>query len=101
MRYLGLGDADRRAMLASIGVGSIDALYRDVPAAAILKAPVDLPNHQGEMEVERAIAALAARNLPAGDAPCFLGAGAYRHHIPAAVDHLIQRGEFLKQPFLV
>jgi len=95
MRYLGLGDADRRAMLASIGVGSIDALYRDVPASAILKTPVDLPNHQGEMEVECAIAALAARTLPAGDVPCFLGAGAYRHHIPAAVDHLIQRGEFL------
>jgi len=95
MRYLGLGDGDRRAMLASIGVGSIDALYRDVPASAILKEPVDLPNHRGEMEVERAIAALAASNLPAGDVPCFLGAGAYRHHIPAAVDHLIQRGEFL------
>jgi glycine dehydrogenase subunit 1 len=95
MRYLGLGDADRRAMLASIGVESIDALYRDVPAAAALKAPLDLPGHRGEMEVERAIAALAARNLPAVDAPCFLGAGAYRHHIPAAVDHLIQRGEFL------
>jgi glycine dehydrogenase subunit 1 len=95
MRYLGLGDADRRAMLASIGVESIDALYRDVPAVAALKAPLDLPNHRGEMEVERAIGALAARNLPAVDAPCFLGAGAYRHHIPAAVDHLIQRGEFL------
>ena len=95
MRYLGLGETERRAMLASIGVDSIDALYRDVPPSVVLKAPLDLPVHQGEIEVERAITALAARNLPAVDAPCFLGAGAYRHHVPAAVDHLIQRGEFL------
>src|SRR5258706_73956 len=58
-------------------------------------APVDLPDHLGEPEVERRIAALAAKNLGTGRAPSFLGAGAYRHHVPAAVDHLIQRGEFL------
>ena len=96
MRYLPLTDADRRAMLATIGVPSIDRLYRDVPDAARLDAAIDgLPMHAGEMEVERAISALAARNTPAGDAPCFLGAGAYHHHVPATVDHLIQRGEFL------
>jgi glycine dehydrogenase subunit 1 len=95
MRYLPLTASDRRAMLARIGARSIEDLYRDVPAKARLRSPVDLPRHQGELEVERAIGAMAARNLGASRAPCFLGAGAYRHHVPAAVDHLIQRGEFL------
>jgi glycine dehydrogenase subunit 1 len=96
MRYLPLTEADRRAMLAEIGVASVTDLYVDAPAAALLPGPVpNLPNHQGELEVERALAALAAKNMPAGYGPCFLGAGAYRHHVPATVDHLIQRGEFL------
>jgi glycine dehydrogenase subunit 1 len=95
MRYLPLTDDDRRAMLARIGVPSVESLYRDVPANALLKAPVDLPAHAGEMEVERAIAAMAAKNLGTASVPSFLGAGAYRHHVPATVDHLIQRGEFL------
>ena len=95
MRYLPLTKADRRAMLAVIGAGSIDDLYKDVPQAAQDTARFDLPNHKGELEVERELAALAARNLSPAAAPCFLGAGAYRHHIPAAVDHLIQRSEFL------
>jgi len=95
MRYLPLTPADRQAMLARIGVRSIDELYRDVPAKARRDQPVDLPPHQGELEVERAIGAMAAKNLGTAKAPSFLGAGAYRHHVPAAVDHLIQRGEFL------
>lgn len=96
MRYLPLTDADRREMLAVCGVGSIDDLYRDVPAAARLDGPVrDLPWHQGELEVERHMSRLAGRNVAAGSVPFFLGAGAYRHHVPATVDHLIQRGEFL------
>ncbi len=95
MRYLPLTEADREAMLATIGVASIDALYVDVPDAVRLDGLVDLPGHQGELEVEREIAALAAKNLTAATAPSFLGAGAYRHHVPAAVDHLIQRSEFL------
>src|SRR5579875_3570240 len=86
MRYLPLTDADRRAMLQAIGVPSIDSLYRDVPEKARLKAPVDLPSHMGEIEVERAFQAFASANI---------GASAYRHHIPATVDHLVQRGEFL------
>jgi glycine dehydrogenase subunit 1 len=76
-------------------VPSIDSLFRDVPEKVRLKKPVDLPDHQGELEVERAIGALAAMNLGTSRAPSFLGAGAYRHHVPASVDHLIQRGEFL------
>jgi glycine dehydrogenase subunit 1 len=95
MRYLPLTEGDRRDMLAAVGAASVDELFRDVPEAALLKAPLDLPAHAGEIEVERALGALAGRNLPAGAGPFFLGAGAYRHHIPAAVDHLIQRSEFL------
>jgi glycine dehydrogenase subunit 1 len=95
MRYLPLTERDRGDMLATIGVGSIDALFADVPPAARLEGLLDLPRAMGELEVERAISEMAARNLAAGSAPCFIGGGAYRHHIPAAVDHLIQRGEFL------
>lgn len=96
MRYLPLTADDRRAMLATIGAANIDALFRDVPQAARLTELLDLPMHAGELEVERELAALAAKNLPAGQAKAsFIGAGAYRHHVPAAVDHLIQRGEFL------
>jgi len=95
MRYLPLAEADRRAMLQAIGVASVESLYRDVPERARLKAPLALPAHLGELEVERAFEAFAAANLGTGAVPSFLGAGAYRHHIPAAVDHLIQRGEFL------
>ncbi|MEO5372940.1 MAG: aminomethyl-transferring glycine dehydrogenase subunit GcvPA [Alphaproteobacteria bacterium] len=95
MRYLPLTADDRAAMLDAIGAPSVEALFADIPAAARLTAPLDLPPHQGEMAVERHLTALAMKNLSAGCAPCFLGAGAYRHHLPAAVDHLIQRGEFL------
>jgi glycine dehydrogenase subunit 1 len=95
MRYLPLTDADRRTMLDAIGASSVDDLFRDVPVAARRDAPVDLPYHASEMEVERRLTALAQKNLSAGCAPFFIGAGAYRHHVPAAVDALIQRGEFL------
>ncbi len=96
MRYLPLSPQDRSAMLAAIGARSIDDLFVDVPAAARLPGPIaGLPPHASELAVERHMAALASRNTPAGSVPFFLGAGAYRHHIPASVDHLIQRGEFL------
>jgi glycine dehydrogenase subunit 1 len=95
MRYLPLSDDDRSAMLATIGAKSIDDLFCDVPQAARLDGPVDLPMHASEMAVERQLGALARKNLVAGEAPFFLGCGAYRHHVPASVDHLIQRGEFL------
>src|SRR5262249_2131781 len=95
MRYLPHTDEDRRAMLSAIGVASVDALYRDVPEAARLKTLIDLPRHMPEIAVERELAALAAQNRHAGAMASFLGAGGYRHHVPASVDHLIQRGEFL------
>jgi glycine dehydrogenase subunit 1 len=96
MRYLPLTDADRRAMLARIGAETTDALFCDVPPAAWGPDRVTgLPDHAPEPAVEKALTALAAHNTTAGSGPFFLGAGAYRHHVPAAVDYLIQRGEFL------
>ena len=95
MRYLPLTDADRSAMLANIGVGDIDALFVDVPEAARRDGTVDLPRHQGEMQVERQLSAMAAKNMTASSVPFFCGAGAYKHHVPATVDHIIQRSEFL------
>src|ERR1700760_1589883 len=96
MRYLPLTAEDRRDMLAKIGVPDVDALYRDVPKSAIVGLSVfDLPDTQGELEVDRALSKLAAKNVAAGAGPFFCGAGAYKHHVPSAVDHLIQRSEFL------
>jgi glycine dehydrogenase subunit 1 len=96
MRYLPLSDADRSEMLRVIGASSIDDLFRDVPEELRLKGPIaGLPPHASELAVERHMRALSNQNLAAGDAPFFLGCGAYRHHIPASVDHIIQRGEFL------
>jgi len=95
MRYLPLTPDDRAQMLGVIGADSIDALFADVPQAARLAGPVDLPAHAGELEVERELSGLAAMNRPAGAGPFFCGAGAYRHHVPATVDHIIQRSEFL------
>lgn len=95
MRYLPLTPEDRADMLARIGVSSVDALFADIPADKRQIALPDLPLRRGEMEVERALSRLAARNVPAGSVPFFVGAGAYRHHVPATVDHLIQRSEFL------
>jgi glycine dehydrogenase subunit 1 len=96
MRYLPLTETDRQAMLATIGAPSVDALFADVPEAARLTGPIEgLPSHASELAVERHLTALARKNTVAGEVPFFLGCGAYRHHVPASVDHLIQRGEFL------
>ncbi len=96
MRYLPLTKTDRATMLHAIGVQSVNELYEAVPKAAWRDGLIeDLPMHQGELEVERQLTALAAKNHPACNGPFFLGAGCYYHHIPATVDHLIQRSEFL------
>ncbi len=96
MRYLPLTETDRREMLAKVGVISVDELFRDVPPSARLPGKLSgLADHQGELEVERAFEAYAARNVSPASAPFFIGAGAYRHHVPASVDYMIQRGEFL------
>ena len=96
MRYLPLTDADRSAMLEKIGASDVDALFVDVPEEARLSGPIEgLPMHASEMAVEKHMRRLSRKNLAAADAAFFLGAGAYRHHVPASVDHIIQRGEFL------
>ncbi len=96
MRYLPLTDADRVSMLRTVGAPDIDALFADVPEAARLSGPIaGLPKHSPEMLVERHLGRLAAKNMTAGAGPFFLGCGAYKHHVPASVDHIIQRGEFL------
>lgn len=95
MRYLPQTDKSRAEMLETVGVDSVDAFYTDIPKSAFVDGLVDLPDHQGELEVERALSAMAAKNIAASDVPFFLGAGTYFHHIPASVDHIIQRSEFL------
>ncbi len=95
MRYLPLQPDDRRMMLARIGVADIDALFADIPEDRRLSELLPMPRAMSEPAVERALSALASRNVAAGSVPFFLGAGAYRHHVPATVDHLIQRSEFL------
>jgi glycine dehydrogenase subunit 1 len=95
MRYLPLDASERKAMLTRIGVPDIDALFADIPADKRIGGLLDMPLAMSEMAVERAMTAIAGRNIAAGSGPFFLGAGAYRRHIPASVDHLIQRSEFL------
>ena len=95
MRYLPLTTDDRNKMLSEIGVGDIEELFKDVPNDALLKSAIDLPSHKSEMEVETSITSFAKKNKTTNVFPSFLGAGNYSHHIPASVDHLIQRGEFL------
>ena len=95
MRYLPLTHDERATMLERIGVEGIDALFADIPADKLLAKPVDLPHHKSELEVSRILSGLAAKNMAASQFPFFVGAGAYHHHVPASVDHLIQRSEFL------
>jgi glycine dehydrogenase subunit 1 len=82
-------------MLARIGINHVDELFADVPKNLLLKEPVDLPRRKGELEVERILSRMSAKNISASSVPFFVGAGAYKHHVPATVDHLIQRSEFL------
>ena len=95
MRYLPHTAEDRADMLAAIGVASIDDLFADIPESKRLKGPVGLPKHKSELEVSRTMRAISRKNHAAADGPFFVGAGAYRHHVPAMVDHIIQRSEFL------
>lgn len=95
MRYLPLSPTDRADMLARVGVGSIDELFADIPPEMRLAGLVDLPRARTELEVERLFTRMAGKNTAASSVPFFVGAGAYKHHVPASVDHLIQRSEFL------
>jgi glycine dehydrogenase subunit 1 len=82
-------------MLAIIGAKTAEDLFGAVPRSALLTEPVSLPAHSPEFLVEARMRALAGKNRAGADGPFFVGAGAYRHHVPATVDHLIQRSEWL------
>ncbi len=92
--YIPLTDDDRRAMLTTVGVTSVDELFADVPAEH-RDPPLDLSPALSEVELLRELSALAARNRSTGELPSFLGAGAYQHFIPSVVDQIILRGEYL------
>jgi glycine dehydrogenase subunit 1 len=93
--YLALTDADRAAMLAAIGVESVDRLFDQIPGALRLGRPLELEPALSEQELAAHLADLAGRNVDTGSELSFLGAGVYDHYVPAAADAVLQRGEFL------
>jgi glycine dehydrogenase subunit 1 len=93
--YLPLTEADRERMLATIGVRSVDELFRDVPAGVRLGRPLELEPALTQQELEAHLSELAAKNVHTGNEVCFLGAGVYDHYVPAVVDTFLSRGEFL------
>jgi glycine dehydrogenase subunit 1 len=93
--YTGATEADREAMLKAIGVDAIEELFADIPAAVRLERPLHLPAGLAETEAFDHLSALAAQNAHADDEACFLGAGMYDHYVPAIVDAITQRSEFL------
>jgi glycine dehydrogenase subunit 1 len=94
-RYTSATDADRQQMLDAIGVDSVDDLFADVPESLRLGRPLDLPDGKPEQEVYGYLRDLAARNVSTEDEISFLGAGMYDHYVPALVDSVITRSEFL------
>ena len=95
MRYLPLTNEDRAEMRDVIGISNINQLFANVPETVSLDPNFNIPNHKTEMEVGRILSEIAGKNVNSNQVPFFLGAGAYKHHIPATVDHIIQRSEFL------
>jgi glycine cleavage system P protein (glycine dehydrogenase) subunit 1 len=93
--YVSLTDADREEMLATIGVSSVEELFRDIPDSVRLKRELDLDDPLSELEIVQRLEQLASRNVPAGGEISFLGAGVYDHYVPAIVDAILERGEFL------
>jgi glycine dehydrogenase subunit 1 len=95
-RYTAITQADLDAMLAEIGVASVEEIFeRQIPEAVRLGRELDLPQGKSEQEVYAHLAELAARNTSAEDELSFLGAGMYDHYVPAIVDMLMERSEFL------
>jgi len=93
MSYLSLTDDDREQMLATIGVGSVEELFRDIPAAVRYDRELAIAPALSESELQRHMEELAGKNVV--DEICFLGAGIYDHYVPAVVDAVLQRGELL------
>ena len=94
MPYVPNTPEDQQAMLAAIGVASVEELFASVPAELRLGRELNLPPAMGELELTAHLADLAARNLSASSAVCFLGGGSYDHFIPAVVDFVAGRSEF-------
>jgi glycine dehydrogenase subunit 1 len=94
-RYTSVTDQDLKAMLAAIGARSIDDLFADIPDSIRLDCPIDLPAGRSEQEVHDHLASLAARNRHSDAEISFLGAGMYDHYVPAVIDNLLTRSEFL------
>jgi glycine dehydrogenase subunit 1 len=94
-RYTSVTDQDLEAMLGAIGASSLDDLFADIPASVRLDRPIDLPAGRSEQEVNDHLAALAARNRHCDAEVSFLGAGMYDHYVPALIDNLLSRSEFL------
>ena len=95
MTYVSLTDADRAEMLETIGVASVEELFRDIPEGVRRGRALDLGDPLSEQEIVDRLEALAARNTPAGVETSFLGAGVYDHYVTAIVDAILERGEFL------
>ena len=95
MSYLALTDADREAMLETIRVSSVEELFADLPAGVRFGRELDLPPALTEQELTAYFEQLARENEPAATGVSFLGAGMYDHYVPAVVDAVLQRGEFL------
>jgi glycine cleavage system P protein (glycine dehydrogenase) subunit 1 len=95
LSYLSLTDRDREEMLGAIGVSSVDELFADVPEGVRLARELALEPALTEQELSRHLEELAARNVDASRELSFLGAGIYDHYVPAVVDAVLQRGEFL------
>jgi glycine dehydrogenase subunit 1 len=94
-RYTSITDQDLEAMLGAIGVGSVEELFADIPESVRLHREIDLPPGLSELEVHDHLASLAARNRHADAEVSFLGAGMYDHYVPALIDNLLSRSEFL------
>jgi glycine dehydrogenase subunit 1 len=93
--YLALTEADREAMLETIGVSSVEELFADLPAGVRLGRELELPPALSEQELTAYFESLAAENAHVGAELSFLGAGMYDHYVPAIVDAVLQRGELL------
>src|SRR5919204_462038 len=94
-RYTSATDADRRVMLDAIGVGSVEEMFRDIPEPVRQREPIALPDGMAEQDVYEHLRSLAARNRSCDDEVTFVGAGMYDHYVPALIDSILQRSEFL------
>ena len=94
-RYTSVTDADLEQMLAAIGVERLEDLFAEIPESLRLARPLALDDGFSEQEVYAELRALAARNVSTEDEACFLGAGMYDHYVPALIDSIISRSEFL------